>query len=565
MLKKCDSWIYKMTRYLLLAICSYCICIYIQFERVDLAGTVLFILFVGLQYVVREDRIKKDERKLFAIPAVVFAALLVLGYHIHIEDRYMGLVDKNYITPYGGYDLAAFFILLYGIYYFMSLMYLIMKKILKKIQVVMSDDSSSSLDIKKLIIYTGILVVLWLPYLIIYFPGFVFSDTLSSIYQAMDLAPLNNHHPVLYTMFIRLCFKLGNIIGDNTTGCAIYCVLQMFYMAYGISYMACWIETKFKVNQAIGIIIVIVYGFSSYIGQLSIAMWKDPIFSVTVMLLSIVIYDILMQGKPLKYFAAFGLILLMEFSRNNGVYIAISLLMADFVIILIVKNRKKAMVNIFIICFIAILIELLVTGVIYEKMDIGQEKVEAYGVFLNQMARVVVYNGDLSEDNLLYMNELMPLELYESVYTPCCVDNLKWSPDFNADALDNEFWRQYFSVLAKNPKLCFEAWVMQTHGFWLVNSKWVNDYNGNILSGVPRNYYTDTGDAKSLGIDIVEYKDSWYTSFFPIEAYDIPISVATWFLFITVIGGIIKKKMGIIISFSTFCGINYDFGNSVTN
>lgn len=68
-------------------------------------------------------------------------------------------------------------------------------------------------------------------------------------------------------------------------------------MAYGISYMACWIETKFKVNQAIGIIIVIVYGFSSYIGQLSIAMWKDPIFSVTVMLLSIVIYDILMQGS----------------------------------------------------------------------------------------------------------------------------------------------------------------------------------------------------------------------------------------------------------------------------
>lgn len=41
------------------------------------------------------------------------------------------------------------------------------------------------------------------PYLIVYWPGLIFGDLLSSLSQALGSAPLSNHHPVAYTLFLK--------------------------------------------------------------------------------------------------------------------------------------------------------------------------------------------------------------------------------------------------------------------------------------------------------------------------------------------------------------------------
>lgn len=88
----------------------------------------------------------------------------------------------------------------------------------------------------------------------------------------------------------------------------------------------------------------------------------------------------------------------------------------------------------------AIALNLLVTGPIYSAAGIAPaEKAEGYGIPLNQMARVVALDGDMSEADAAYMNELLPFNEYASVYTPTCTDLLKWNPQFNNAALDNDF------------------------------------------------------------------------------------------------------------------------------
>ena len=116
----------------------------------------------------------------------------------------------------------------------------------------------------KLVIIIGICIfAVWLPYLIVYYPGYIFGDTLYSILQAIGSSPLDNHHPVFYTLFIKVCLKIGNLLGGgNTLGCAIYCLIQMLYMSICISYVTSWLYSRFKLPKIFLIIYFIAIIFS---------------------------------------------------------------------------------------------------------------------------------------------------------------------------------------------------------------------------------------------------------------------------------------------------------------
>lgn len=77
--------------------------------------------------------------------------------------------------------------------------------------------------------------------------------------------------------------------------------------------------------------------------------------------------------------------------------------------------------------------------------------VESLGIPLNQMARVVALDGDMSDSDRAYMDELLPIEEYRSKYRPCCTDLLKWDANFNGAALDEGFLSHWLSMLVRNP------------------------------------------------------------------------------------------------------------------
>ena len=61
----------------------------------------------------------------------------------------------------------------------------------------------------------------------------------------------------------------------------------------------------------------------------------------------------------------------------------------------------------------------------------------AYGIPLQQVARSVVYEGNISNEEKSFLNEIMPLEKYIDNYRPGLVDHMKWSEDFNTEFLRN--------------------------------------------------------------------------------------------------------------------------------
>lgn len=197
---------------------------------------------------------------------------------------------------------------------------------------------------------------------------------------------------------------------------------------------------------------------------------------------------------------------------------------------------------------IAITASLLITGPIYNALGISpNEKVEGLGVPLNQMARVVAYDGDMTESDKEYMSSLLPLKQYEEVYAPTCTDPLKWNAQFNPKPLTDGFWPHWLSMLVKNPLVYFEAWQMQTFGYWTVNHPSVVFHQGNINGGVPRTA-EDPREAPSLGIQPENlFGNDLVYSILPYDNYSIPIGWLTWLLlFVSMVLALAKKAKWIL-------------------
>ena len=197
---------------------------------------------------------------------------------------------------------------------------------------------------------------------------------------------------------------------------------------------------------------------------------------------------------------------------------------------------------------IAIAASLLITGPIYNSLGISpNEKVEGLGVPLNQMARVVAYDGDATESDKEYMSSLLPLEQYQEVYAPTCTDPLKWNTQFNPEPLTDDFWPHWLSMLVKNPLVYFEAWEMQTFGYWTVNHPSAVFHQGNINGGVPRTA-EDPREAPSLGIQPKNlFGNDLVYSILPYNNYSIPIGWLTWLLlFISMAFALVKKTKWIL-------------------
>ena len=95
------------------------------------------------------------------------------------------------------------------------------------------------------------------------------------------------------------------------------------------------------------------------------------------------------------------------FLRSNGIAIEAILLVGLLACAILNRKRSncKMLTVVWAIPAIAIAASLLITGPIYNALGISpNEKVEGLGIPLNQMARVVAYDGDMSESDKEYMS-----------------------------------------------------------------------------------------------------------------------------------------------------------------
>lgn len=139
------------------------------------------------------------------------------------------------------------------------------------------------------------------------------------------------------------------------------------------------------------------------------------------------------------------------FSRNNGIYVVVCIGIVLLVYWLITRKKfEHSFAHIGKLTGViasTLALCLVVTGPVYRALDVASSpKVESVGILLNQMARVAALDGDMTESDREYLNSIVPLDEYKTLYSPTCTDSLKWSASFNSTALEVDFFGHWLSL-----------------------------------------------------------------------------------------------------------------------
>lgn len=532
----------------------------VNWTTLALSVLVLYVLFSV------PCKLKVDRKGVFLL--FLFAALLAiannLGSHIHIEQSpYTDLREQSYLTDYDWSDVV-------GIPVMVFVLYQALKQALCWIpRGGQYCKRRGLLKSRKISFWIPMAVffVCWLPYLILYYPGFILGDSCSSIFQAQGVWGLGNHHPLMYTLFIKLCITIGNQFGDLSLGIGIYSCLQMLYIAFAMSKLMEWLS-RHRCPFIVVCFFTILYAVMPFFGQVSVAMWKDPGFGASVVLWTLCILKFwesvkAEDKKAEKRYFCFGIVttLLVCFLRNNGAYALLFFLLVLCLEFFLHREQvKKVFFKLFLSSALVLCIYFVVTGPIYSYFQINASSAaESVGIPLNQMARVASSpKGVMSETDKEFMNNLLPIELYPETYRPCVVDLFKWNEHFNEGYLNShmdEFFKTYISMGLKNPGQYIGGWAMMTFGYWAPN-RWEFCNDGANLSRGNFNDLKYHGlDAEIKQVDQNNLPDNVLYKLFPNSGTVIPLALVNWLVLFAVLLAILSGDVKTILALAPSLGI----------
>lgn len=439
--------------------------------------------------------------------SLVFSLVLVLGAHIVVAEPVIASgIYENYIESYSALDVVAFCVMSALVFWVLSALVQLSSCFCccgYGEDTLRADGGCSSIRVPSVAVRALVIFLLYLPFFLRYCPGLFFGDTFSSFAQIMGWNPLSNHHPVAFTMMMAVCIKIVGLMGMGpSAGVALLTVLQMACVASTFGYLSIWVSSRLGVSSRWPWLLVAFFGLSRYCALYSVALWKDPLFSCCLILVVTMLADAVMGkgswSSALRLLVFGALALGVMLLRNNGLYICAAL----FVVLAIVATLSRLgriaplepAPRLAASFGLALVICLVITGPVYSAIGVvPSEAVESVGIPLAQMARVAALDGDMTESDRSYMNELLPLDRYKEVYRPSFIDPLKWNEDFNAEHLEDGFWTHWASMLSRNPSIYFEAWELQTFGFWAPNVIGADNLPENFLMGAPYNLMADTG------------------------------------------------------------------------
>lgn len=323
------------------------------------------------------------------------------------------------------------------------------------------------------------LIIIWLPYTILHMPGVITGDSFAQLRMIYGYAPANNHHPYLFTMFIGLFVKVGEMIGLGANSISIYLIFQSLICAITFAYSIVFLNKR-NVNKYIIIACLIFYSLYPIYPVYAVTLWKDVPFAFAIMWYVMLMID-LVENSELFLKNKFKVILLVltilavTLTRNNGIYVIV--LSIPFILLF----SKQYRIKILTVFIIPVLVNLIITGPIYNSMNVLQSKSgEMLSVPLQQIARVKKY-GILSDDELNSLNKffvideknptkylsLKNIDELDKLYNPYLSDPVKQYFN-NKYYLEHkmEFYQLYIDIIKDNPRIAIESTLRGTVGYY---------------------------------------------------------------------------------------------------
>lgn len=315
------------------------------------------------------------------------------------------------------------------------------------------------------------------------FPGLYSVDSNDVFNQAMGTSHwslwhryegLSNHHPVAYTMLVRLCIQGGMSISDGNiiVGLVIYSIAQITLVSLMYAWAISWLNKK-RIRKSFVVFALVFFSCNPIILCYSVTMWKDVLFSSGILVISLLLFELAYISKreigaletiikPLV--SLFFFLLMISLLRSNGLITAVVIYFG----LLIVMRRFRKIISA--MTLMLVLIVLFIQGPIYNALGAQPAHFsETVAIPLQQLSAVVVNDGSIDSESRETLDRIVPFETIKDKYQAHASNGVKFAEDFNDDYLDThkaDFIKAWVFTMPANLKTYVKAWINETSGYY---------------------------------------------------------------------------------------------------
>ncbi len=463
--------------------------------KIAYQGKVLLSCLLSIFIYVYYSKFNKLERKKsFSVLSFFFTIFLIVGYSIQNSGSLTLILDD---IQY----LVITFIKYVGYYTLINLSLNVIYNYLEKVKIKEFKDNKLTLLFKKNpFLFSFItLSIVYLIYLIIYYPGVVGYDPSYQIKEVLGIpnfysesagitgtSLLTAYNPIVHTLLIGYIFKLGLLLGNVNFGIFIYSLIQVMFMVFTLSYTIKFLNQE-KVPTSILLVILGIYVFVPIFPFYSICSFKDTYFALFMVLYIIELCKLLKYNYKMKDVIRLVIIsICLFFFRHNGI-VTVILTLPFF--LLYKRNRKQILITVVSVLVIFVIYN----GLISVLKITPTSRREVLSIPLQQTARLVKEKEEvIDEGDKFIINRIIDYNSIKEKYNPELSDPIKNTFKNNAtnDDLINYFdvWSKY---LIKEPRIYLEATLNNMYGYLYPNAQnwYFYHMKYNVLNEVGFDYH----------------------------------------------------------------------------
>lgn len=385
-----------------------------------------------------------------------------------------------------------------------------------------------------LLIGFGIIVVGWLPWIILNYPGSHCPDSMWQLQQFLGDAPWSSGQPPFSTAIMGVLFVVGRFLINENFGVFLYCLFQTIFGAWVFSLS---MQKLYKLG---------IPGKWCMVGNLFFALtplwgtyaqWleKDLLYAEMVVLQTVCMMEVFVKRQCDKkdiFFlgsTSLGAALL----RSNGIYAIFPTLL-----LMTIRFRGKERKRLAVVFLSVFILYEGVVGGIYPALGLGGGSVaEVLSIPLQQTARYVCeHTEELTEyEKQVIEREFGNIDIMYG-YDPVISDPIK--NYFRCVDL-KDYFAMWFQMFMKHPGTYVDAFVNKSYGYMAPVSQ-------NIEAWIQReyfNYMTDLGIYRVMDVNVSNFLVYiWHSSMmFPLVKYLCTPGLYTWIV-VVLVAMLIKRK-----------------------
>ncbi len=401
-------------------------------------------------------------------------------------------------------DSLAFFyknipLIILNVFIFFALIYLY-KYLLERLFSYFDKNKDQNLKKNKFTIFfdnhpfiTSFIIILlcWLPYFIAFYPCVLSPDPTFQIKQFFGIPNkysnyvvlldqnqiITNHHPVIHTLLLGSCLKLGHTFNNDNLGLFIYVIIQSTVFICTLAYVIKFLK-DIKLGTKYRLISLFVFALVPVFPMYTMTCVKDVFFGCYIIIFISYLYKIMIKKLNIKELVFLLIIaILITISRNNGVYV----IFLTLIPLLFFKYQSKLGV-------IVVLASSIVLFYSYDKVLLPAFKVtptsirEALSIPFQQTARTVKYNEQIiTKSDRDKIDRVLDYDTLGFRYDSGLSDPVK--NGYNRYATKDDL-KAYLAVWSKeffkSPLTYYEATISNTYGYYYpLKTNWYVYYKEN--------------------------------------------------------------------------------------